>query len=237
MATTSIVFPTANAVLSTALGDGITYGGWNVPERIYGTSTISSGVAVTTTNNTGNLWKGFSFGFPSPGTIDVEGVELMADNDPYDGTPLANMGNAGSTGSTESAVYKMYLYDGSAYAGVEFISPPNGSLSGDSLELTLQGGNKRYKNGFNSAGTAETIGGAADDLHGLSWNQAYVSDWGFAITVTSFVNTPVPVILRGIGLRITYTHTPPPPPDRYDTDIMAKVRSGSVNVSYGKISV
>jgi len=237
MATTSIVFPTSNAVLGTALGDGITYGGWSVPERIHGDSTITSGVAVTSTNNTGNVWKGHAFGFPATGTIAIEGVEIMADNDPYDGTPLANMGNAGSTGASESAIYKMYLYNGSTYAGVEFISPPNGSLSGDSLELTLQGSNKRYKNGFSSAGTAETIGGAADDLHGLSWDASTSSNWGFAITVTGFVATPVPVILRGIGLRVTYTHTPPPPPDRYNNDIVAKVSSGNVKVSYGNIKV
>tara|TARA_R110001592_G_scaffold26720_6_gene99716 strand:+ start:470 stop:1189 length:720 start_codon:yes stop_codon:yes gene_type:complete len=237
MPTTDIIGPTANAAIGTGLGDGVTYAAWSQPQRIHATA-VGSSATVTTTENAGHLWTGgdFSGQFTATGTNVINGVELVGGTD-FDGSGAGNIGNAGSTGASEAAVYKMYLYNGSAYAGVEFIATPSGgSLSGDALALTLTGGNKRYRS---LSGTG-VFGGADNDLHGLSWDVSNASTFGFAFTCTSFTDTPVVVATRGIGLRITYTNTPPTPVSTvkatYNNKINhIKMSTGNINISSGKL--
>jgi len=201
MATTSILAPNTNAAIGTGIGDGITYGAWSQPQRIHSTATGSS-AAVATAANKGTLWTNCFNSSQIPSGAVITGIELVAGLD-TDGSGNSNIGNAGSTGASESATYQMYLYNGTSYSSaLTFLSTPSGgSLNGDSTELTLTGANKRYVN--NSLGD-DVMAGSSTSLSGLSWDPADQASFGFAITLIAISATPVAVVVRGIGLRVTY---------------------------------
>ena len=202
MATTSILTPRANAAVGTGLGDGTNYGGWLYPQRIHRAST-GSNAAVVTLKNKGTLWDSCLDVGEIPSSAVITGVELVAGLD-TDGSGNSYLGNAGSTGSTESMTYKMYLYNGSSYSSaLTFLSTPSGgSLNGDSTELTLTGANKSYVN--NTTGD-DLMAGSSTGLSGLSWDVANQVDFGFAFITAAQSGTPIGIALRGIGLRITYS--------------------------------
>ena len=205
MATTSILAPNASGAVGTGIGDGVTYGGWSFPERIY-SSAGGASAAVTTLANKGTLWTNCFNSSQIPSGATITGVELVAGLD-TDGTGNSNIGNAGSTGVSESVTYQMYLYNGSSYSSALTFSSTgtggtSGSLNGDSTELTLVGGNRRYVN--TSAGD-DVMGGSSTGLSGLSWDPADQANFGFAITTIAISATPVAIVVRGIGLRVTYT--------------------------------
>lgn len=201
MPTTNVQGPTSYNTLGTALGDGNNYVSWTYPERMLSSGTNVCVASGSTAGNRGNLWKGcFNTEIPTDATI--TGVELVAKAST---SHNARFGNAGSTGSTESLTYRMYVYNGSSYAEAAFLSTPfGGSLSSDSMELTLTGANRYYVN--NSYGT-DVLAGSSSELFGLTWNPIDQQGFGFVILTNAQVDTPVGVISgRGdIGLRITYT--------------------------------
>lgn len=199
MAVTSIESPTSNSQLGTSLGDGNNYLSWTYPERMYATGTNVCVASGSTAGNRGNLWAGcFTANIPVDAVI--TGVELVADVN-------ARFGNAGSTGGTESLTYRMYLFNGTDYAPVEFLSTPfGGSLSSDGYELTLTGANRYYRN--NSTGL-DILAGSSTSLSGLSWSPSNQHNFGFVILTNAKVNTPVG-ILSGqgdMGLRVTYSES------------------------------
>ena len=200
MPTTNIQGPTTYSTLGTALGDGNNYVSWTYPERMLSSGTNVCVASGSTAGNRGNLWKGcFNTEIPTGATI--TGVELVAN---ASSSHNARFGNAGSTGFSESLTYRMYVYNGSSYAEAAFLATPaGGSLSSDSMELTLTGSNRYYKN--NSYGT-DVLAGSSTELFGLTWNPSDQQDFGFVILTNAQVDTPVGVISgRGdIGLRITY---------------------------------
>lgn len=200
MPTTDILGPTSNAAVGTGIGDGISYGAWGQPQRIHSGSSFSSATFAVTPNK-GTVWKSI-FDDEIPLDATIIGVELMGGTD-FDGSGNSRIANAGSTGGTSSMTYQMYLYNGSAYsAPLAFKSTPSGgSLNGDSTELTLTGANKSYVN--NSAGD-DLMAGAADSLSGISWDPNNQDDFGFAITTIAESGSAVAVVLRGVGLRVTY---------------------------------
>tara|TARA_A100000172_G_scaffold13506_1_gene7095 strand:+ start:468 stop:1814 length:1347 start_codon:yes stop_codon:yes gene_type:complete len=202
MGVTSILTPTANAAVGTGIGDGITYGAWSNPQRIHRTTTGSS-AAVATAANKGTVWTGCFDASQIPSGAVITGVELVAGTDP-DGTGNSNIGNAGSTGASESMTYQMYLYNGTSYSSpLTFLSTPSGgSLNGDSTELTLTGSNKRY---VNTTAGDDIMAGSSSSLSGLSWDPADQANFGFAITSIAVSATPVGIVVRGIGLRVTYS--------------------------------
>ncbi len=202
MGVTSILTPTANAAVSTGIGDGVTYGAWSNPQRLHRSSTGSS-AAVATVANKGTIWTGCFDATQIPSGAVITGVELVAGLDP-DGSGNSNIGTAGSTGASESMTFQMYLYNGTSYSSpLAFLSTPSGgSLNGDSTELTLTGGNKRYVN--NTLGD-DVMAGSSTGLSGLSWDPADQADFGFAITSIAVSATPVGIAVRGIGLRVTYS--------------------------------
>lgn len=201
MPTTNAQGPTSYSTLGTALGDGNNYVSWTYPERMLSSGTNVCVASGSTAGNRGNLWKGcFNTEIPTDATI--TGVELVAN---ASSSHNARFGNAGSTGGTESLTYRMYVYNGSSYAEAAFLSTPfGGSLSSDSMELTLTGANRYYVN--NSYGT-DVLAGSSSELFGLTWNPSDQQGFGFVILTNAQVDTPVGVISgRGdIGLRITYT--------------------------------
>ena len=197
MAVTSIEAPTSNTTLGTSLGDGNNYVSWTYPDRMYSSGTNVCVASGSTAGNRGNLWSG-CFTANIPVNAVITGVELVADVN-------ARFGNAGSTGSTESLTYRMYLYNGIDYAPVEFLSTPfGGSLSSDGYELTLTGANRYYRN--NSTGL-DILAGSSTSLSGLSWSQYYQNNFGFVILTNAKVATPVGVLSGqgDMGLRVTYS--------------------------------
>ena len=196
MANTGIKPPTANITLGTALSDGNNYVSWTYPNRMYAGQTNAVVASGSTAGNRGNLWKGcFTSEIPSNATI--TGVQLMADN-------YATFGNAGSTGFSESLTYRMYLYDGVDYVAIPFLSTPTGgSLSSDSMELTLTGSNRYYVNNTNDR---NVLGGYSTSTLGLTWNPSNQNDFGFVILTNAQVDTPVGVIIGegNMGLRVWY---------------------------------
>jgi len=116
MANTGMLPPTQNVTLGTALNDGNNYVSWTYPERMYATGTNVCVASGSTAGNRGNLWKG-CFTYSVPTNAVITGVEIVAEVN-------ARFGNAGSTGGTESLTYRMYLYNGTDYAPVEFLSTP-----------------------------------------------------------------------------------------------------------------
>ena len=80
---------------------------------------------------------------------------------------LGRFGNAGSTGFSESLTYRMYLYNGIDYVAAPFLSTPTGgSLSSDSMELTLTGSNRYYVNNTTST---DILAGYSTSTLGLTW--------------------------------------------------------------------
>lgn len=196
MANTGINPPTANITLGTALSDGNNYVSWSYPDRMYSGSSNSVVASGSNAGNRGNLWKGcFTNEIPSNATI--TGIQLVAPLQTY-------FGNAGSTGATESLTYRMYLYNGSSYVEMPFLSTPTGgSLSSDSMELTLTGANRYYVDAF--TGT-NILAGSSTSTFGLTWNPTNQNDFGFVILTNAQVDTPVGVInsFGYIGLRVYY---------------------------------
>ena len=197
MAVTSIEAPTSNFTLGTSLGDGNNYVSWTYPERMYSGGTNVCVASGSTAGNRGNLWSNcFTANIPVDAVI--TGVELVADVN-------ARFGNAGSTGSTESLTYRMYLYNGTNYAAVEFLSTPfGGSLSSDGYELTLTGANRYYRN--NSTGL-DILAGSSTSLSGLTWSPYSQHNFGFVILTNAKVDTPIGIVsgMGDMGLRVTYS--------------------------------
>ena len=130
----------------------------------------------------------------------------------------------------------MYFHNGTDYsAALTFLSTPSGgSLNGDSTELTLTGGNKRYL-GLSTLGI---LAGANDSLSGLSFDPADQADFGFAIVCSAISDTPVYGITRGIGLRATYTEAVIVPPPTYNNRAnFISTASGNINITTGKITI
>ena len=163
---------------------------------MYATGTNVCVASGSTAGNRGNLWKG-CFTYSVPTNAVITGVEIVAEVN-------ARFGNAGSTGGTESLTYRMYLYNGTDYAPVEFLSTPfGGSLSSDGYELTLTGANRYYKN--NSTGT-DILAGSSTSLSGITWSPSNQHNFGFVILTNAKIDTPVGVLSgKGdMGLRVTY---------------------------------
>ena len=107
MADTGIIGPVADVAIGTALGDGTNYGSFSNPQRLYRTAGGSSAATVTTSGK-GTLWYNcFVSEIPSSATI--QGIEIVAGVD-FDGSGNSNIGNFGSTGTTETITMQMYLY-------------------------------------------------------------------------------------------------------------------------------
>jgi len=195
MAVTSILPPSANTSIGSALSDGNTYSSWTNATRMY---SGGSNACVATSPNIGTMWSG-CFSSTIPTTATITGVELV-------GSGNSRFGNAGSTSSGETFTYMMRFYNGSSYsAPLAFLSTPTGgSLNGDSTELTLDGSNRYYVN--NTSGT-DVLAGANNSLSGISWNPSDQANFGFAIYLTAETGTAVAVILGegNMGLRVTYS--------------------------------
>ena len=229
MGVTSILTPTANAAVGTGIGDGITYGAWSNPQRVHRTSTGSS-AAVATAANKGTVWTGCFDANQIPSGATITGVELVAGTDP-DGSGNSNIGNAGSTGASESMTFQMYLYNGTSYSSpLTFLSTPSGgSLNGDSTELTLTGANKRY---VNMTAGDDIMAGSSTSLSGLTWDPADQANFGFAITTIAMSATPVSIASRGIGLRVTYsTQFPDKVIGEPPADILKVLGIGTANLA------
>ena len=200
--TTNPALPTSNAAVGTGIGDGTTYGAWSSPQRLHNGS-VGSSATVATSAGKGTVWTGcFSSGdIPSGAT--VLGVEIVAGDD-SDGSGVGYIGNAGSTGASESSTLQLFLYNGTSYSSALVFTHALGSgitLNGDSDELTVTGANKKYANDDSNV---DSLAGASDSLSGLSWSPSDQASWGFAITLKAVSATPVAVALRGLGLRVTY---------------------------------
>ena len=195
MAVTSILPPSANTAIGSALSDGNTYSSWSYATRMY---SGGSNACVATSPNIGTMWSG-CFSSTIPTTATITGVELV-------GSGNSRFGNAGSTSSGETFTYMMRFYNGSSYsAPLAFLSTPTGgSLNGDSTELTLDGTNRYYVN--NTSGT-DVLAGANNSLSGISWNPSDQANFGFAIYLTAETGSAVAVILGegNMGLRVTYS--------------------------------
>jgi len=229
MGVTSILTPTANAVVGTDIGDGVTYGAWSNPQRVHRTSTGSS-AAVATAANKGTVWTGCFDASQIPSGATITGVELVAGTDP-DGSGNSNIGTAGSTGASESMTFQMYLYNGTSYSSpLTFLSTPSGgSLNGDSTELTLTGANKRY---VNMTAGDDIMAGSSTSLSGLSWDPVDQARFGFAITSIAVSATPVGIVVRGIGLRVTYsTQFPDKVIGEPPADILKVLGIGTANLA------
>ena len=197
MPSTSIKGATSNVTLGTQLSDGNNYTSWTYPDRVHANGTNVAVVSSSGGYVRGNLWTGcFTSEIPVNSTI--TGVELVA----FD---TGNFGNAGSTASGDSITYSMYLYNGSSFVAMPFITiPPGGSLSSNSLELTLTGPNNRY---VDRTSGDEVLAGSSASTHGLTWNVSDQSDFGFAIVTKGASGSPVGIITGSgsVGLRVTYS--------------------------------
>jgi|TARA_R110000822_G_scaffold26819_3_gene80490 hypothetical protein len=232
MPTTNIEGPNANIAAGTI--DGVTYGALGQPQRIHESVTGAS-AAFGTTALKGSLYDNCFNLTQIPSDATITGIELVAGVD-FDGSGNSNFGNFGSTGASESATFKMYFHNGTDYsAALTFLSTPSGgSLNGDSTELTLTGGNKRYL-GLSTLGI---LAGANDSLSGLSFDPADQADFGFAIVCSAISDTPVYGITRGIGLRATYTEAVIVPPPTYNNRAnFISTASGNINITTGKITI
>ena len=205
MADTGIIGPVANVAIGTALGDGTNYGSFSNPQRLYRTAGGSSAATVTTSGK-GTLWYNcFVSEIPSSATI--QGIEIVAGVD-FDGSGNSNIGNFGSTGTTETITMQMYLYNGTSYSSAlqfDGIARTGISYANNNTEITFTGANRRYL-GLSTLGT---LVGGASDLSGLAWDPTNQADFGFALTTIGVTATPVSGIIRGIGLKAHYTTATP----------------------------
>ena len=206
MADTGIVGPLSTSTLGSALGDGITYTAFGFPTRILRDQTSSNACTVTAAN-VGNVWFNCFDSSQIPSTATILGVEIVAGVD-FDGSGNSNIGTFGSTGSTESISLRVYLYNGVNYSSAlafDGTARTGFTYSDSDTTVTLLGANRRYL-GLSTLGT---LFGGPTDLSGLSWDPANQADFGFAVTSTAVVNTPVAGIIRGIGLKVYYSETDP----------------------------
>jgi len=206
MADTGIVGPLSTSTLGSALGDGITYTTFGFPTRILRDQTSSNACTVTAAN-VGNIWFNCFDSNQIPSGATILGVEIVAGVD-FDGSGNSNIGTFGSTGATESISFRVYLYNGVSYSSAlafDGTARSGFTYSDSDTTATLLGGNKRYL-GLSTLGT---LFGGPTDLSGLSWDPANQADFGFAVTSTAVVNTPVAGIVRGIGLKVYYEETAP----------------------------
>lgn len=202
MADTGIIGPLANTAVGTGLGDGTNYGAWSFPLRLHRDQT-SSNAAVVTTANKGTRWYNCFNSNQIPAGATITGVEIVATTD-FDGSGYSNIGTFGSTGATESITLRAYLYNGSSYSSplaYDGVSRTGVTYSDSNTTATFLGANRRYL----GTSTLGTLFGGSSDLSGLTWDPANQASFGFALTSTAIVNTPVAGAIRGIGLRITYT--------------------------------
>ena len=201
MADTGIVGPLANTTIGTALGNGVNYGAFSNPQRLNRGET-GSGASTVTTANKGTLWRNCFDSNQIPSSATITGVEIVAGVD-FDGSGNSNFGTFGSTGATESITFRMYLFNGVSYSSpLEYdgVARTGITYSDSDTTATFLGANKRYL-GLSTLGT---LFGGAGDLSGLSWDVSNQAAYGFALTSTAIVNTPVAGILRGIGLKVYY---------------------------------
>ncbi len=206
MADTGIVGPLSTSTLGSALGDGITYTAFGFPTRILRDQTSSNACTVTQAN-VGNIWFNCFDSNQIPSGATISGVEIVAGVD-FDGSGNSNIGTFGSTGSTESISLRVYLYNGVSYSSAlafDGTARTGFTYSDSDTTATLLGANRRYL-GLSTLGT---LFGGPTDLSGLSWDPANQADFGFAVTSTAVVNTPVAGIVRGIGLKVYYEETAP----------------------------
>lgn len=208
MADTGIVGPLSSATVGTGLGDGINYGAWSFPQRLY-RNQINANAAVVTTADKGTRWYNCFDSNQIPTGATITGVEIVAGVD-FDGSGNSNIGTFGSTGATESITLRAYLYNGSSYSSAltyDGATRTGITYSDSDTSATFLGANRRYL-GLSTLGT---LFGGASDLSGLTWDPADQANFGFVFTSTAIVNTPVAGAIRGIGLRVTYSDAPSGP--------------------------
>ncbi len=205
MATTAILQPRAQATLGTGLGDGTTYGSWTGPDRLFATATGTSIAASATAAGIGNVWTDCFHDNQIPSGATITGVELVAGTDP-DGSGNSYFATAAFGHSSAEKTLQVFFYNGTSYSSA--VTFPGSlstgvTLNGAADELTFTGNNRFY---VNSDATEEVLAGANDSLFGLSWDPSNQSDFGFAVTVLS-TNAffSIPLLIRGIGMRITYS--------------------------------
>ena len=206
MADTGIVGPLSEIELGTALGDGVDYDSFGFATRVLRT-TGGSSAAIPLSIPSGNLYFNCFDSNNIPSSATILGVEIVAGVD-FDGSGNSSIGNFGSTGSTESITFRMYLFNGTSYSSplaFDGVARTGITYSDSNTSATFLGPNIRYL-GLNTLGT---LFGSSTGLSGLSWDPTAQASWGFAITATAAVNTPVSGIIRGIGLKAYYSESDP----------------------------
>ena len=239
MPTTAITGPTSQTGIGTGLGDGVNYVGANnsICARVFPTSGGSNAYAISSQPG-GNLFSGYNLAIDNThGAATIQGIEVVAGTD-FDGSGNSYIGAFGSSSGT--GIIRCYLHNGTDYSSAltwdTSTSYTGISFSDSDTTATFTGANKRY---INTTAGDDVLFGAADELHGLSWNSLVQGTWGFAIAFTNVSGTFVAGYLRGIGLRVTYTAAPPPDPlgtfDNASSPLI--VKTGTTIVSNGTIEL
>lgn len=145
-----------------------------------------------------NYFNSLSGGSPIPAGSNILGIEIVAPNTERIWTSGGSFGNAW---------WRVYVHNGTSYSDpIEWDSSASYSgwtFSDSDRKAEVTGNTKAYKN--NSSGE-DVLFGAADDLHGLSWDVNDQEDWGIAVVAghNGGANTAVTGIERGMGMRVTY---------------------------------
>ena len=155
----------------------------------------------------GSVWKGcFSGDIPDGATIN--GFEIISET--IHSSP-GNIGNFGSTGASEEALFSLHLWNGTALSvaiTLDNLQSTSGIVySASDTLVNFIGANKRHPSNapFGTYGDGRVMAGAADELGGLSWDVSDQADFGFGIKITTIVGTPTYGAIRGIALKCYYT--------------------------------
>lgn len=235
MADTGIIGPLANAAVGTGLGDGTNYTAFSNPQRLHRDQTGSSAATVTLANR-GTRWYNCFNTNQIPSSATINGVEIVAGVD-FDGSGDSSFGTFGTTGATESITLRAYLYNGSSYSSAlayDGVTRTGITYSDSNTTATFLGANRRYL-GLSTLGV---LFGGPTDLSGLTWDPANQASFGFALTSTAIVNTPVAGILRGIGLKVYYTAGDPVKLNNFEESEVLEVDGvvGSAMAQWGAIN-
>jgi hypothetical protein len=188
--------------------DGTSFGAINTTNanrHLHGGSGSPSSVIFSGTSGTStkgirfyNYFNSEAGGTPIPDGSTILGIEIVAPGSEY-------MWSSGT--SSGDGFFRIYLHNGTSYSDpVEFAHNGdtfNGwSFTDSDRKAIVSANSKKYKN---STSGEDVLFGAADDLHGLSWDVNDQADWGIAYTAGHEDGSTVVIgIQRGIGMRVTY---------------------------------
>ena len=199
MADTGIHGPTSNTGIAGATN-------FSQPQRVHENVSGASASGFSGTNR-GHIWKGiFSSEIPSGAT--VNGFEIIST---IYNSSRGNIGTFGSTGSSESVTFNIFLWNGvDLSSAIPFQNVSTGvsgiSLANSDKDVTFLGPNKRHPAlPSSNQGNDTVMAGTPTETGGLSWNVTDQANWGFGLKAISITNTPVYGAIRGIGLKCYFT--------------------------------